>query len=119
MTLLEFLIPALHLSFGAIVAAVFENLLWLFMLFSFVVIAHPKESWGGQFLTFVNIVAFLFGLVILLALLGGPIAPFLVVVPGQIAIHYFLKGTRWEKHFVSLVSLIFVLWPIYHFWMLV
>lgn len=117
--MLEYLLPMLTLSFGVIVDSVFNNLLWFFLLFSFVVIVHPKHSWGQQLMSFVNIVAFLFGMVLLFELMGLPLAPFLLAVPAQVVIHYFLKGTKHEKHFVTLVSLIFILWPIYHFWMIV
>lgn len=117
--MLEYLIPLLTLNLGVIVDSVFHNLMWLFFLFSFVVVTEPKKSLGQQVMNFVNIVAFLFGMVLLFELMGMPIAPFLLVVPAQIVIHYFIKGTKYEKHFVTLVSLIFVLWPIYYFWMLV
>jgi hypothetical protein len=117
--MLEYLIPLLTLSFGVIVDSVFNNLLWLFFLFGFVVITEPKASLGQQILAFVNIVGFLFGMVLLFELMGLPLAPFLLVVPAQVAIHYFLKGTKYQKHFVTLVSLIFILWPLYYFWMLV
>ena len=117
--MLEYLIPLLTLNLGVIVHSVFDNLLWLFMIFSFIVVTEPKVGLGQQILSFLSTVGFLFAILLVFELMGVPIAPFLIVVPAQVAAHYFLKGTKYEKHFVTVVCLLFFVYPIIHFWLLV
>jgi hypothetical protein len=102
--LLEFLSHALAFDLAWIASLLLNNLLWVFILLAYVVIASNGKH---GFKNFVILTLLLYAAVELEQLQGLIFVPLLIFIPLNFVLEIFLKDTSLEKHQLKIIIFLF------------
>lgn len=108
--LLEFLSHAISLDLGWIANLLFTNIHWIFAVFAFVVLADSKGGSGKKFVwKFIVTMGLLYAAVDIGSLAGWAFPTQMVFIPINFGITIFTENTRFQKHFIKIVVVVFFL----------